>query len=486
MHVSLRPLSILALFVLLVLVVYQEVGALGMLGWDGWPLVAASQVSSIGDLFGTFGEKLMDGRYPHGEFYRPITHLAFALDEALHGLAPRGYHLTDQLLLATCAAVLAGLVAKLGGGLAGVLAGLVFLLHPAQLEVLPVPARRADTLALLFGLACLWTHADGPRTHGRRVLVGLLAFAAAGSKETGVWIAPAIVAWCLVRGEGPLARRWLPAVPALSGVALYVILRTVVLGGLGGHAGEVGPTVSTTELWAGLLVGVLAPEPVLGLSSTALAWTVAVLLAVAACAGMRRQREALLVLGAIALSVLALTSLADRLHSWYAMSLVAPLAGLVGISAARGLEGVRGGHRGAGVLALAGSALVALTFVLGAPLVHDYPRLRGASRWVEERSEALVDLLERRAAPGAPVRISGWPIGIPPAEDNEDVQSLALSQAYTVAAFLELRFPDELFEVRLADEPQEHADRQQVVLETGPPPAWVLAGRAGPGGRERQ
>ncbi|MDA1265426.1 MAG: hypothetical protein O2816_10150, partial [Planctomycetota bacterium] len=282
MHVSLRPLSILALFVLLVLVVYQEVGALGMLGWDGWPLVAASQVSSIGDLFGTFGEKLMDGRYPHGEFYRPITHLAFALDEALHGLAPRGYHLTDQLLLATCAAVLAGLVAKLGGGLAGVLAGLVFLLHPAQLEVLPVPARRADTLALLFGLACLWAHADGPRTHGRRVLVGLLAFAAAGSKETGVWIAPAIVAWSLVRGEGPLARRWLPAVPALSGVALYVLLRTVVLGGLGGHAGEVGPTVSTTELWAGLLVGVLAPEPVLGLSSTALAWTVAVLLAAAA------------------------------------------------------------------------------------------------------------------------------------------------------------------------------------------------------------
>ena len=74
--------------VVLVLVTYRQVPGLAMLGWDGWPLVAASRVQGLGDLFGTFGVELMDGRYPHGHFYRPITHLAFALDAAVSGLDP--------------------------------------------------------------------------------------------------------------------------------------------------------------------------------------------------------------------------------------------------------------------------------------------------------------------------------------------------------------------------------------------------------------
>lgn len=138
-----------------------------MLGWDGWPLVQAGRLTGPGDLFGTFGEELLDGRYPFGHFYRPVTHLVFGLDHALYGLNPVGYHRTDLVLSALTAILLAAVARRLfGRGALAVaaIAAALFVLHPVQLEILAAPARRADTLALLFTLACLWSQ---PRTGER-------------------------------------------------------------------------------------------------------------------------------------------------------------------------------------------------------------------------------------------------------------------------------------------------------------------------------
>ena len=476
-----RPLLAGLLLVLLVAITYQAVPSLGMLGWDGWPLVAASKVRTLGELVGTFGEELMDGRYPHGSFYRPVTHLSFALDEWASGLDPAGYHRTDLALLAGCALCLAALVTRLANGWAGLVAGVLFALHPVQLEVVVVPARRADLLALLCGLGCLLAQHDPPR-HGRRALAFVLALAAAGSKETGVWIAPAVVAWQLLRpGVGPIAALRASA-PALLGVAVYLVARTLVLGGLGGHTGVLGPAVSTGELWSGLLAGVLYPEPVIGPLGTGALVGFLVALGVAAALVAKQERRALLFAAAMALSLLALTSLADRLHAWYAALFAAPLAAVLGVTVTRSVHLLRADARLRGALALTPCLLVALSFLAGSPLVASYPRLDASNRWMEQGYAALERELAD-ARPGQVVRVNPWPILVPPLPDGRGVQSLLLASAYTAQAYLELHHPEVTTAVQMFDGRRPATPRAGTVvveLVPGAPPSWVEEPRERP------
>ena len=53
-----------------------------LLGWDAYPIVLTSRIDSLAGFFETFGDRLMDGRYP-GVFYRPLFELTIALDHAL-------------------------------------------------------------------------------------------------------------------------------------------------------------------------------------------------------------------------------------------------------------------------------------------------------------------------------------------------------------------------------------------------------------------
>ncbi|HEY5659002.1 MAG TPA: hypothetical protein VIY27_14540, partial [Myxococcota bacterium] len=95
---------------------YGDVLDLGLLGHDVYPMIAASRIQSASDLVGTFSEPLMDGRFPKGDFYRPVTNLSFALDYALWGLTPFGYHLTDLLIFVANGALLCAFTRRLFGG----------------------------------------------------------------------------------------------------------------------------------------------------------------------------------------------------------------------------------------------------------------------------------------------------------------------------------------------------------------------------------
>ncbi len=148
---------------------------LELMGWDSYPLIAASRIESFADLLGSFGEELMDGRYPGGDFYRPVTNLFFALDHAVSGLAPRGYQRTNLLIqLAGVVAVFALGRRWLGAGAGCVVAALVFAVHPLQLETLPVAARRADMLFTLFLVLALLTLPLGAGSRPSRVVTSAL------------------------------------------------------------------------------------------------------------------------------------------------------------------------------------------------------------------------------------------------------------------------------------------------------------------------
>lgn len=419
----------------LVLLAYGSLLGLGMLGWDGWPLVLAGTIDGPGDLFGTFGEELMNGRYPFGSFYRPLVHLSFGIDHALWGLDPWGYHLTDQLWLVANTVLLGCLAARLAPRrkiLAAAIAATLFALHPVQLELLPVAPRRADAMALAFLLATLHSLPGGRPTAARGLLLALLGFCACASKETGVIVAPlAIVAarWVDDLGSGA-EETWSGALsrsaPVLAGVAIYAVARTAVLGGIGGHAGTPMAETGILERWNDLVQGALVPRSLPGLGSTA-----AVLLSGLALVGgglaatPDRRTRALVV--AFMIAVLAITGLADRSHEWYAMLFTVPLTLLAGTAVA-----ARGG------VTLGLVLLVGGTWIRATPLIHSPTRLLAAGA----QAESLVSSLEQQlgqAAAGSTATIDPWIPMLQPMPDG--VSALHVAYDYTVAAFVEARWP---------------------------------------------
>jgi len=454
-----------------------------MLGWDGWPMALTARVASVGDFLALFTEELMDGRYPMGDFYRPITSLTMAIDWGTSGLDPVGYHRTDLVILIASSLLLALVTARLGGAVAGLIAGCVFLLHPVQLELLSVPARRADTLCLCFTLAALAAQPkrEAPLRGWRYAAILLLALAASGSKESGVLVAPAVLLWRLIverEGIGLALRR---SAPVLVGVALYVAARMAVLGGIGGHDVTQTETVGTVGLLGGVLSGALAPQPLWGFSGAAVALPVAALLGIASVLCVRAREDArrpLLFLAGWALAILAVTTLADRLHDWYAMLVAAPLAGWIGVVAGRGPRPPATQPK----LALALAAAVALGCLWRSPLFTPYPLLDAASDLTRLQYEQLERLIERevgKVEEGGVVQLNPWIPMLAPNADGSDVRSLILTTDYTLQAGCELRWPGVPFRVTffqgrgLARRP----GLVQVQLVPGPEPSWVGAKR---------
>jgi len=273
----------------LAVVAYYEVLGYWFTGTDTIPLIETSRVATLGGALEIFAEPLMEGSHftDRALFYRPVASLSYAIDYWLWGLDPFGYHLTDLLAHATAAALVCWLVYEVvDDALTAAIAGWVFAIHPLSVEVVPTPARRHDVLATLFALVALAlfvratkgtlatksgasttadTEPKGEPTASASESVGtivssdeqvrswrrrwllvagsVLAYLLAlGSKEIAV-IVPALVGtWFLVSayGERPPLQRLAKSGAVLLGpyavaTAAYLILRLVVLGGLGGY-----------------------------------------------------------------------------------------------------------------------------------------------------------------------------------------------------------------------------------------------------------
>ena len=88
--------------------------------------------------------------------YRPLTVWTFALDFALHGLHPFGYHLVNVIGHAAVAAGLVIVAAALGASpLAAGMAGVLFAVHPVHTESVANVVGRAELLAAGWVLLAL-------------------------------------------------------------------------------------------------------------------------------------------------------------------------------------------------------------------------------------------------------------------------------------------------------------------------------------------
>ncbi len=83
--------------------------------------------------------------------YRPLNTLSYFIDYKVWGLNPQGYHLTNLGIHILNALLVYQLGLSLDlGWLGGLVAGLVFALHPLQVEPLAVVSFREDILACFF------------------------------------------------------------------------------------------------------------------------------------------------------------------------------------------------------------------------------------------------------------------------------------------------------------------------------------------------
>lgn len=173
------------------------------------------------------------------EMYRPVTLLSFAVEWALFGDAPGVFHAVNVLLHAVAAALVAGLVLRLGGGRAAALgAGLLFAVHPVHVEAVANLVGRAEVLATLGVLAACHVYLGAARLDPRRVaLIAVLYLLALGAKESAVALPALLLVLDAVRARqapapaGGLLRRNVPVLVVLAAaLAVYVAVRMAVLG----------------------------------------------------------------------------------------------------------------------------------------------------------------------------------------------------------------------------------------------------------------
>ncbi len=163
-------------------------------------------------------------------YYRPVWMLSLALDHAVWGLEPFGYHLTNLLLHAAAAALVTLLLLGwIESPAAALAAGALFALHPAHTEAVAwVSGRNELLLAVFVSVAWLaW------RRRARGTAWGALAIAAFVlallSKETAV-VFPALLLLEEWRsGGGALARRLRGPLWFLVLAVAFLVLRLVLV-----------------------------------------------------------------------------------------------------------------------------------------------------------------------------------------------------------------------------------------------------------------
>ena len=188
---------------------HYEILSYWFTGSDTLTLIEKSRMRTPAEAWEVFSSPLMYGTNFSiivALFYRPVANLSYAVDFALWGLDPFGYHLTDLLLHAIASALTFAFVRRVSKDiLVGALAGCLFALHPITAEVVPTPARRHDVLATVFVLVSLllfFRAVARDRLHRGRW--GLLAgsvlsyLLAVGAKEIGVLAPPLVGAWFLL------------------------------------------------------------------------------------------------------------------------------------------------------------------------------------------------------------------------------------------------------------------------------------------------
>lgn len=200
------------------------------------------------------------GRRLGSQAYRPLTFLTLAIDGALHGNRPAGFHQTSILLhLGVTAALflllfelLRGEKAGRSGLVAATVAAAVFAVHPVHVESVACAFNRGDLLVSLFLLAAVpLVRRESPARRGLIWLgVAILTFLALLSKESAAMMPFLLLALHLPFRTGPAVvppgRESLPFLVLLLPLGVFLGMRHVAM----------EETTWGSEAWVGAAEGV--------------------------------------------------------------------------------------------------------------------------------------------------------------------------------------------------------------------------------------
>lgn len=164
-----------------------------------------------------------------GQMYRPLPLATYAIDWAIAGGHPTWFHALNLLWHGAVTVVVTALArhwAGRAGFTAGLIAGLLFAVHPVHVEAIANVIGRAELLSALC--VCLALYAavvkDSIGWSTLALACGLL------SKENAV-VAPGLIAWAWIVGisRPPRARRMVYVGSWVAILAVYLPLRALVL-----------------------------------------------------------------------------------------------------------------------------------------------------------------------------------------------------------------------------------------------------------------
>jgi tetratricopeptide (TPR) repeat protein len=193
-------------------------------------------LSGIVDLFTT---NYWSGAGQNLGYYRPLSHISFAIENAIHGNNPHLMHLMNILLYALTGMALFGFLSALirRRPFFVLAVTLLFMAHPVHTEVVANIKSRDEILSFLNSILALWLAFGYSKNKNIFSLAGawIFYFLALMSKETAMTtlaILPFMLYFFTPRQGGYIAGITVSFI-AISG--LFLLLKFMMIGTLSGH-----------------------------------------------------------------------------------------------------------------------------------------------------------------------------------------------------------------------------------------------------------
>lgn len=237
-----RSMTIPILLVLAFVVYANSLG--GQFVFDDTVIIQGNKTIrglSWGHLKEIFGGHYWKAVESQGGLYRPVVMLTFAMNYALGGENPQGYHLLNTLFHALNGVLVFSLLEELFSRRDfSFLSALFFVLHPIRTEAVASVVGRAENLSTFFLLLAWWCYVrcrKGASSFSIGLSALLFVLATLTKESAFAFIAlPPLADFFL--GAGDLKQRFAPGrtmlryLPYAAGIVFSLTLRHLVLGGM--------------------------------------------------------------------------------------------------------------------------------------------------------------------------------------------------------------------------------------------------------------
>lgn len=204
----------------------------------------------------------------NGLEYLPVRDLTLAIDAAVWGMDPLGFHLSNLLYFALTLAALHGLLLQIARWYDSIsapsiafVATILFALHPLNTEAVAFITGRNNILALLFIVLTCHGLIAGVRGHAGWLCAAAGCFVLAMlSKASAVFLPAALALICLGTDmQRPARRRAWVAIAGIAALALPLAIMHMVIAGQTGIAQPNLARFGVADPVAGLLRAMLVP-----------------------------------------------------------------------------------------------------------------------------------------------------------------------------------------------------------------------------------